>query len=93
MYLGKIVETGTKKAIFSKPLHPYSELLLRSTPSHDPHKRHAFSAVSDDIPSATRKPSGCSFHTRCPLATDICRQVEPMLEQKADGQSAACHHR
>jgi peptide/nickel transport system ATP-binding protein len=93
MYLGKIVETGTRKAIFSKPLHPYSELLLRSVPSHDPHKRHKFSAVSDDIPSATRKPSGCAFHTRCPLATDICRQVEPPLEQKADGQAVACHHR
>jgi len=93
MYLGKIVETGSKKAIFSKPLHPYSELLLRSAPSHDPHNRHRFSAVSDDIPSATRKPTGCAFHTRCPLATDICRQIEPVLEQKADGQSAACHHR
>lgn len=93
MYLGKIVETGPKKAIFSKPLHPYSELLLRSAPSHDPHNRHQFSAVSDDIPSATKKPAGCAFHTRCPLATDICRQVEPLLEAKADGQSVACHHR
>ena len=93
MYLGRIVETGPKKAIFSKPLHPYSELLLRSAPSHDPHQRHSFSAVSDDIPSATKKPAGCAFHTRCPLATDICRQVEPQLAQKADGQSVACHHR
>ena len=93
MYLGKIVETGPKKAIFSKPLHPYSELLLRSAPSHDPHHRHQFSTVSDDIPSATKKPSGCAFHTRCPLATEICRQVEPQLETKADGQSVACHHR
>ena len=93
MYLGKIVETGPKKAIFSKPLHPYSELLLRSAPSHDPRHRHSFSAVSDDIPSATRKPAGCAFHTRCPLATDICRQSEPQLAQKADGQSVACHHR
>lgn len=93
MYLGKIVEVGPKQAIFSRPLHPYSELLLRSAPSHDPRKRHKFSAVSDDIPSATRKPSGCAFHTRCPLATDICRQVEPVLDQKADGQSVACHHK
>ena len=93
MYLGRIVETGPKKAIFSKPLHPYSELLLRSAPSHDPHHRHQFSAVSDDIPSATRKPAGCAFHPRCPLATDICGQVEPQLVQKADGQSVACHHR
>ncbi|CDZ73459.1 Oligopeptide/dipeptide ABC transporter, ATPase subunit [Neorhizobium galegae bv. orientalis] len=93
MYLGKIVETGSKDAIFTKPLHPYSELLLRSAPAHDPRKRHRFSAISDDIPSATRKPAGCAFHTRCPLATDICRQIEPRLERKADGQSVACHHR
>jgi oligopeptide/dipeptide ABC transporter ATP-binding protein len=93
MYLGKIVETGSKEAIFTKPLHPYSELLLRSAPAHDPRQRHRFSAVSDDIPSATRKPAGCAFHTRCPLATDICRQIEPRLERKADGQSVACHHR
>ena len=86
-------DTGPKKAIFSKPLHPYSELLLRSAPSHDPHHRHQFSAVSDDIPSATKRPPGCAFHTRCPLATEICRQVEPQLEMKADGQSVACHHR
>ncbi|MCQ1768507.1 ATP-binding cassette domain-containing protein [Neorhizobium galegae] len=93
MYLGKIVETGSKDTIFTKPLHPYSELLLRSAPAHDPRQRHKFSAVSDDIPSATRKPLGCAFHTRCPLATDICRQIEPRLEDKADGQSVACHHR
>lgn len=93
MYLGKIVETGSKEAIFTNPLHPYSELLLRSAPAHDPRKRHKFSAVSDDIPSATRKPLGCAFHTRCSLATDICRQAEPPLERKADGQSVACHHR
>ena len=93
MYLGRIVETGPKKAIFSKPLHPYTELLMRSAPSLDPHHRHQFSAISDDIPSATKKPSGCAFHTRCPLATEICRQVEPQLETKADGQSVACHHR
>ncbi|EUB99204.1 oligopeptide/dipeptide ABC transporter, ATPase subunit [Rhizobium sp. CF080] len=93
MYLGKIVETGSKEAIFTKPLHPYSELLLRSAPAHDPRQRHKFSAVSDDIPSATRKPAGCAFHTRCPLATDICRQIEPRLERKADGHSVACHHR
>ncbi|WP_454856277.1 ABC transporter ATP-binding protein [Rhizobium binxianense] len=93
MYLGRIVETGPKQAIFSRPLHPYSELLLQSAPSHDPHRRHTFSARSDDIPSATRKPSGCAFHTRCPLATDICRSTEPSLEQRPGGQSVACHHR
>ena len=93
MYLGKIVEIGRRRDLFAEPTHPYTELLMRSAPSLDPHHRHQFSTVSDDIPSATKKPSGCAFHTRCPLATEICRQVEPQLETKPDGQSVACHHR
>jgi oligopeptide/dipeptide ABC transporter ATP-binding protein len=93
MYLGKIVEIAPKKTIFSKPLHPYTELLMRSAPARDPRKRHSFSATNDDIPSATRKPSGCSFHTRCPFATELCRTTEPVLTDRTDGQQVACHHR
>ena len=93
MYLGRIVETGSREAFFSAPLHPYSELLLRSVPSHDPRHRHTFDASSDDVPSATRKPAGCAFHTRCPLATDVCRSIEPVLEPRNGGQAVACHHR
>ncbi len=93
MYLGKIVEIAPKKTIFATPLHPYTELLMRSAPSRDPRKRHSFSATNDDIPSATRKPSGCPFHTRCPLATEICRTNEPALTPRDGGQLVACHHR
>jgi peptide/nickel transport system ATP-binding protein len=66
---------------------------MRSVPSLDPRKRHKFSAGNDDIPSATRKPSGCAFHTRCPLATDVCKTTEPELTPRGDGHAIACHHR
>ncbi|WIJ27171.1 ABC transporter ATP-binding protein [Devosia sp. RR2S18] len=93
MYLGRIVEIAPKTEIFANPIHPYTELLMRSAPSHDPRKRHQFSASNDDIPSATRKPSGCPFHTRCPLATEVCKTVEPELTPRDGGQLVACHHR
>jgi len=93
MYLGKIVEIADKAAIFANPTHPYTELLIRSAPSLDPRKRHQFKASNDDIPSATNKPSGCAFHTRCPLASEVCRTTEPQLGMRDDGRMLACHHR
>ncbi len=93
MYLGRIVEIAPKKQIFSAPGHPYTELLMRSAPSLDPRNRHTFSPSSDDIPSATRKPSGCPFHTRCPLVSDVCRRVDPALTPRTAGQLVACHNR
>mgnify|MGYP001243181521 CR=1 FL=1 len=93
MYLGRIVEIGPKERIFSAPAHPYTELLMRSAPSRDPRNRHSFSATSDDIPSATKRPAGCAFHPRCPLATDVCRRVDPQLTARDDGRQVACHHR
>jgi len=68
-------------------------MLTRAAPTLDPRHRHSFSASSDDVPSAINKPSGCPFHTRCPLATEICRTSEPALTTRPDGRLAACHHR
>ena len=93
MYLGKIVEIAPKGTIFATATHPYTELLMRSAPSLDPRNRHQFSANNDDIPSATRKPSGCAFHTRCPLATELCKTTEPALTARAEGVLVACHHK
>ncbi|TYB81532.1 ATP-binding cassette domain-containing protein [Maritimibacter fusiformis] len=93
MYLGKIVEMARREALFAAPAHPYSELLLGSTPSLDPRRRHRFSAGFEDVPSATAKPSGCAFRTRCPLADERCRAEEPALSPRADGRLLACHHR
>ena len=69
------------------------ELLLRSTPSLDPRRRHVFAARSEEVPSATSKPSGCPFRTRCPLATELCAATEPPLTPRDDGRLLACHHR
>ncbi len=93
MYLGKIVEVASKSAIFAAPMHPYTEKLMRSAPTLDPRQRHSFSASNDEMPSAINKPSGCPFHTRCPLATEVCTTTEPALTPRADGRLVACHHR
>ncbi|PRX10876.1 UNVERIFIED_ORG: peptide/nickel transport system ATP-binding protein [Martelella mediterranea] len=94
MYLGRIVEIGSREQLFSRPLHPYTELLMGSAPSLDPRNRHTFSTTSEDIPSATNRPKGCAFHTRCPLATDLCRTDDPVLTKRGTSEHrVACHHR
>ncbi|WP_028034709.1 oligopeptide/dipeptide ABC transporter ATP-binding protein [Chelativorans sp. J32] len=93
MYLGKIVEIADRDALFASPTHPYTELLMKSAPSLDPRQRRIFSASSDFVPSATRKPAGCPFHPRCPLATEKCTTVDPALTSRDDGRLVACHHR
>ena len=87
MYLGKIVEIGLKKQLFSKPLHPYTQALLESVPSIG--KKNGASALQGEVPSALNPPSGCVFHTRCPHATAQCREKEPLLHD-TDGRQVAC---
>ncbi|WP_309082867.1 oligopeptide/dipeptide ABC transporter ATP-binding protein [Chelativorans sp.] len=93
MYLGKIVEIADRDGIFENPTHPYTELLMRSAPALDPRRRRAYSASADNMPSATEKPSGCPFHTRCSLATERCPIHEPALTPRPDGRLVACHYR
>ncbi|WP_048649337.1 ABC transporter ATP-binding protein [Nitratireductor soli] len=91
MYLGKVVETGSKKAIFDAPAHPYTVALLRSAPSRNRGKTR-YSAIKGDLPSPSNPPSGCRFHTRCPMAQEICRKEQPPLAAMNDGTHlAACH--
>jgi len=91
MYLGKIVELAPKAAFFSRPQHPYSEALLSAVPASHPQKRRKRILLQGDPPSPIRIPSGCRFHTRCPLAQDICKREEPALAPVADNHFAACH--
>jgi len=90
MFLGKIVEQGEKRALYSRPLHPYTKALLAAAPVPDPTRRRDRVVLSGDVPSASEIPPGCRFHTRCPLATDRCRVEEPLLRQ-VDGRTVACH--
>jgi len=91
MYLGEIVELGTKEEIFSNPQHPYTKALISSAPVPDPHQRNREKIfLEGEIPKATDIPPGCPFHTRCPIAEARCMQEKPLLEKKAAGQQAAC---
>jgi oligopeptide transport system ATP-binding protein len=94
MYLGKIVEVATSKEVYDMPLHPYTKVLLSSIPSANAEieARRKPILLKGEIPSPINPPSGCRFHTRCPIAQlPICAEVEPPLEMKADGHVAACH--
>ena len=90
MYLGRIVETGPKEAVFAAPQHPYTRALLENVPRLDARKRQ-FTTIKGEIPSPLQPPPGCHFHPRCPLAGPRCRQEAPGLKEGASGHTVACH--
>ena len=94
MYLGKIVETAGSEEIYSEPLHPYTRLLISAIPEIGKTKEAAGDvSISGEARSLSDVPSGCSFHPRCPLASEICAKEVPRLEKKGTGQrSVACHN-
>jgi oligopeptide/dipeptide ABC transporter ATP-binding protein len=91
MYLGRIVETADKHALFAAPRHPYTQALLSAIPRPDPGARRERPVLGGDVPSPLNPPAGCHFHTRCPHAQPVCSQQVPMLETTPDGHAAACH--
>jgi oligopeptide/dipeptide ABC transporter ATP-binding protein len=94
MYLGKIVEMGTKTEIFEQPSHPYTQALLSAVPIRDPSLRDSRERIllEGDIPSPSSPPSGCRFRTRCWKAKDICAEEEPvLLDRSGIGHPSACH--
>jgi oligopeptide/dipeptide ABC transporter ATP-binding protein len=91
MYLGQIVETAPKRALFATPRHPYTRALLSAIPHPDPRRRGGVRPVGGDVPSPMNPPPGCRFHTRCTFAADRCRTEEPALRHLAPGHAAACH--
>jgi oligopeptide/dipeptide ABC transporter ATP-binding protein len=94
MYLGKIVELSDRDELYAAPKHPYTKALLSAIPIPDPQieKRRKRIILSGDLPSPINIPSGCRFHTRCPMAQQICREVEPVYEAKEGREHyAACH--
>lgn len=91
MYLGEIVEVGDAETLFEKPLHPYSQALLSAIPVPDPELKRDRVILKGEVPSPANPPSGCKFHTRCPLAMDVCKQKMPIEKQVSPGHTVACH--
>jgi peptide/nickel transport system ATP-binding protein len=91
MYLGKIVELGSKRQIFAAPKHPYTEALLSAVPIPVPGTSRKRILLKGDVPSPISPPKGCRFHTRCPYVFSRCRVQEPELRSTQDGQLVACH--
>jgi len=91
MYLGRIVELAVSDELYARPLHPYTQALLASAPVADPDAPVRPPALIGDVPNPLEPPPGCRFESRCPMAMDICRQVDPVLTEVEPEHWVACH--
>ncbi len=92
MYLGEVVELAPNDALYDRPLHPYTQALMRAIPIPSPRSRSMKATLAGDVPSPLAPPSGCRFHPRCPHASSICGSKKPELAETGTGRSVACHH-
>lgn len=91
MYLGRMVELSDKDSLYDDPKHPYTQALLSAVPLPDPDVQKERIILQGDVPSPANPPAGCAFHTRCPYAMDICKEVRPEFKPMEDNHFVACH--
>jgi peptide/nickel transport system ATP-binding protein len=91
MYLGSMVELTSKEELFRNPLHPYTKALMSAIPVPDPTLKRERIILKGDIPSPANPPSGCKFHTRCPIVADICKQQVPEYRNVGNDHWVSCH--
>lgn len=93
MYLGKLMEVGSAEEVYNEPLHPYTQALFGAIPMPEVENKRELKVLEGNVPSPSNPPSGCRFHTRCPLAQKMCQETEPVLRQVRGGASrqVACH--
>ncbi|OMF99733.1 dipeptide ABC transporter ATP-binding protein [Paenibacillus sp. FSL R7-0337] len=91
MYLGRIVELAPTKALFAKPLHPYTQALMSAVPVPNPGLKKQRIVLTGDVPNPETPPTGCAFHPRCPHAMDRCKSEAPLLRELDSGHQVACH--
>lgn len=91
MYLGKVVELSNTAELFDTPYHPYTKALLSAIPSLDPDEKKERIILQGDVPSPIDPPTGCRFHTRCPIAVERCKLEEPSLRELSPAHHVACH--
>ena len=91
MYLGNMVELANTQELFDHPLHPYTEALMAAIPTTDVEENRELRILEGDIPSPVNPPQGCKFHTRCPYATDRCREEAPCQREVEPGHYVVCH--
>lgn len=91
MYLGSMVEQASTQELFRNPLHPYTKALMSAIPIPDPTLKRERIVLQGDIPSPANPPSGCKFHTRCPIASDVCKQKIPEYRDMGNQHYVACH--
>jgi peptide/nickel transport system ATP-binding protein len=91
MYVGKLVETASSRALFEQPMHPYTEALLASVPRPNPRSKRAQFVLKGEVADPSNPPPGCCFHPRCRYVQEICAEREPALREVAPGRTVACH--
>ena len=92
MYLGKLCEIASSDDLYSRPAHPYTNVLVESIPIPDPEVHVTGTTITGEPPSPVNPPSGCRFHPRCPHADEVCSTTEPTMRSIGDGHFVACHH-